>query len=91
MLLNCRPLPGEPSFLYLINLKLTGPITDEQNTRGRVIYAPEDTVQTLGILLSKKIPLVSIFAKKKLFTLICNRFVNQNKKGKEAILKMTKI
>ncbi|KAK6999788.1 endoribonuclease Dicer [Biomphalaria glabrata] len=61
VLLNCRPLPGEPSFLYLINLKLTGPITDEQNTRGRVIYAPEDTVQTLGILLSKKIPLMPYF------------------------------
>ncbi|CAL1533205.1 unnamed protein product, partial [Lymnaea stagnalis] len=60
-LLQCRPKPGQPCFLYLINLKLTGPITDEQNTRGRVIYAPEDTVQTLGILLSKKIPLMPYF------------------------------
>ncbi|KAH9519444.1 Endoribonuclease Dicer [Bulinus truncatus] len=61
VLLGCSPLPGKSSHLYLVNLKLTGPITDEQNTRGRVIYAPEDTVQTLGILMSKKIPLMPYF------------------------------
>ncbi|CAG5135844.1 unnamed protein product, partial [Candidula unifasciata] len=55
------PKPGEPCYLYLINLQLTGPITDEQNTRGRVIYAPEDTMQRLGILLSKPIPQVPNF------------------------------
>ncbi|XP_071079246.1 endoribonuclease Dicer-like isoform X2 [Haliotis cracherodii] len=53
--------PDEPCNLYFINLKLTGPITDEQNTRGRRIYAPEDTAQSLGLLSSKEIPLVPHF------------------------------
>ncbi|XP_012942349.1 endoribonuclease Dicer [Aplysia californica] len=60
-LAQCRPVEGEPCYLYLLNLRLTGPITDEQNTRGRVIYAPEDTTQTLGLLLSKKIPQMPSF------------------------------
>ncbi|XP_059142137.1 endoribonuclease Dicer-like isoform X2 [Physella acuta] len=60
-LLQSCPKPESGCYLYLINLKLTGPITDEQNTRGRVIYAPEDTVQTLGLLLSKPLPLIPQF------------------------------
>ena len=57
-MLDCQPKPGQRNFLYLISLNLTGPITEEQNTRGRLIYAPEDTRQTIGLLLDKPIPQV---------------------------------
>ncbi|RUS80555.1 hypothetical protein EGW08_011695 [Elysia chlorotica] len=55
-MLDCQPKPDRKNFLYLISLTLTGPITEEQNTRGRLIYAPEDTKQTLGLLVDKPIP-----------------------------------
>ncbi|GFS16244.1 endoribonuclease Dicer [Elysia marginata] len=55
-MMHCQPKPEKKSYLYLISLTLTGPITEEQNTRGRLIYAPEDTRQTLGLLLDKPIP-----------------------------------
>ena len=57
-MLECQPKPDRKNFLYLISLTLTGPITEEQNTRGRLIYAPEDTRQTLGLLVDKPIPQV---------------------------------
>ena len=57
-LTQCRPVAGSACHLYLLNMRLTGRITDDHNTRGRVIHAPEDTPQTLGILLSKEIPQV---------------------------------
>lgn len=58
--LNCQPTPNEPTYFYRIVMKLTCPLPEEQNTRGRKIYPPEESVQGLGILTSKKIPQVSL-------------------------------
>lgn len=58
---NCRPTAGAESYLYYINLTLQCPIPEEQNTRGRKIYPPEDALQGFGILTLKKIPKVSAF------------------------------
>lgn len=51
---------AEPCLLYNISLRLSKPISDEQNTRGRKICAPEDTPRGFGILTSKDIPRVGI-------------------------------
>lgn len=40
-------------------MTLTCPLPEEQNTRGRKIYPPEEFVQGFGILTSKKIPKVN--------------------------------
>ncbi|XP_055380587.1 endoribonuclease Dcr-1 isoform X2 [Condylostylus longicornis] len=58
---DCRPIPGEPAYLYFIDLTLQCPIPEEQNTRGRKIYPPEDAQQGFGILTLKQIPKVSSF------------------------------
>ncbi|KAL9891941.1 endoribonuclease Dcr-1 isoform 1-T2 [Glossina fuscipes fuscipes] len=58
---DCRPVAGEPCYLYLLDLTLQCPIPEEQNTRGRKIYPPEDALQGFGILTLKKIPKVSSF------------------------------
>lgn len=58
---SCRPVPGIPAYLYFIKLTLECPIPEEQNTRGRKIYPPEEAVQGFGILTLKKIPKVSSF------------------------------
>lgn len=60
-LTNCRPLPGKPCFLYLINMTLTCPLPEEQNTRGRRIYPPEESPQGFGILTLKQVPSVCPF------------------------------
>ena len=52
-----------PCYLYHIYMELTGPITDEQNTRGRRIYAPEETSRSFGIFTAKPIPNVSCVIK----------------------------
>lgn len=46
---------------YFIKMVLTCPIPEEQNTRGRKIYPPEESVQGFGLLTSKIIPKVSSF------------------------------
>lgn len=43
-------------------MTLECPIPEEQNTRGRKIYPPEDAVQGFGILTLKKIPKLSAFS-----------------------------
>ncbi|XP_054081108.1 endoribonuclease Dcr-1 [Zeugodacus cucurbitae] len=58
---DCRPTAGVPCYLYLIDLTLQCPIPEEQNTRGRKIYPPEDAQQGFGILTLKRIPKVSSF------------------------------
>lgn len=45
----------------MIDLTLQCPIPEEQNTRGRKIYPPEDAQQGFGILTLKRIPKVSSF------------------------------
>ncbi|XP_067618783.1 endoribonuclease Dcr-1 [Eurosta solidaginis] len=58
---DCRPTSGVPCYLYFIDLTLQCPIPEEQNTRGRKIYPPEDAQQGFGILTLKRIPKVSSF------------------------------
>ncbi|XP_066598004.1 endoribonuclease Dcr-1 [Prorops nasuta] len=55
-LTDCRPIVGVPSYLYHINMVLTCPLPEEQNTRGRRIYPPEESAIGFGILTLKKIP-----------------------------------
>ncbi|KAH3846058.1 hypothetical protein DPMN_088351, partial [Dreissena polymorpha] len=55
------PEAGVPSHLYVVTMVLTGPITEDQNTRGRKIYAPEETTRSFGIITAKPIPLVPMF------------------------------
>lgn len=58
---NCRPNANTPCYFYSIKMKLTCPIPDEQNKRGRKIHAPEDSPQGLAILTTKFIPKVCSF------------------------------
>ncbi|XP_055526642.1 endoribonuclease Dcr-1 isoform X2 [Wyeomyia smithii] len=58
---NCRPTIGSKVYLYHINMTLQCPIPEEQNTRGRKIYPPEESAQGFGILTTKLIPKVSSF------------------------------
>ncbi|KAL1399066.1 hypothetical protein pipiens_008494, partial [Culex pipiens pipiens] len=58
---ECRPTVGCKVYLYHINMTLQCPIPEEQNTRGRRIYPPEDSPQGFGILTAKLIPKVSAF------------------------------
>ncbi|XP_051158648.1 endoribonuclease Dcr-1 isoform X2 [Leptopilina boulardi] len=55
-LTDCRPVIGKPAFLYHINMVLSCPLPEEQNTRGRKIYPPEDADIGFGILTLKEIP-----------------------------------
>lgn len=52
---------GKPAFLYHINMVLSCPLPEEQNTRGRKIYPPEDADIGFGILTLKEIPKVIIY------------------------------
>lgn len=58
---NCRPTVATPCYLYLIKMTLECPIPEEQNTRGRKIYPPEESAQSFGILTLKQIPKISPF------------------------------
>ncbi|XP_053994558.1 endoribonuclease Dcr-1 isoform X1 [Hylaeus volcanicus] len=55
-LTDCRPKVGVPSYLYHINMVLSCPLPEEQNTRGRRIYLPEESAIGFGIITLKKIP-----------------------------------
>ncbi|XP_018346016.1 PREDICTED: endoribonuclease Dcr-1 [Trachymyrmex septentrionalis] len=55
-LMDCRPIVGVPSYLYHINMVLSCPLPEEQNTRGRRIYPPEESAIGFGILTLKEIP-----------------------------------
>ncbi|XP_058442684.1 endoribonuclease Dcr-1 [Malaya genurostris] len=58
---DCRPKVQSNVYLYHISMTLQCPIPEEQNTRGRKIYPPEDSPQGFGILTTKIIPKVSAF------------------------------
>ncbi|KRT79896.1 helicase [Oryctes borbonicus] len=60
-LLDCHPKPDEPTYFYRIVMTLTCPLPEEQNTRGRKIYPPEDSPQGFGILTCKPIPRICPF------------------------------
>lgn len=53
-----EPVAGVSCCVYVIVMELTGPITDDQNTRGRKIYAPEETSMCFGLLTTQPIPVV---------------------------------
>ncbi|XP_057322271.1 endoribonuclease Dcr-1 isoform X2 [Microplitis mediator] len=55
-LTDCRPTVGVPAYLYHIKMVLSCPLPEEQNTRGRRIYPPEESDIGFGILTLKKIP-----------------------------------
>ncbi|XP_052896766.1 endoribonuclease Dcr-1 [Anopheles moucheti] len=58
---DCRPDVDTVAYLYHIRMELICPIPEEQNTRGRKIYAPEESPQGFGILTTKLIPKISSF------------------------------
>lgn len=58
---ECVPRVSKPCYLYAITMVLTEPIPEEQNTRGRKIYKPETSLQSLGILSSKRISQICPF------------------------------
>ncbi|XP_050314512.1 endoribonuclease Dcr-1 isoform X2 [Anthonomus grandis grandis] len=60
-LLNCHPKPEKPAYFYKIVMTLTCPLPEEQNTRGRKIYPPEESVQGFGILTDREVPKISPF------------------------------
>nr|KAF7402076.1 hypothetical protein H0235_015412 [Vespula pensylvanica] len=60
-LTDCKPLVGVPSYLYHISMVLSCPLPEEQNTRGRRIYPPEESAIAFGILTLKKIPKLCAF------------------------------
>lgn len=57
-----RQLAGRPGLaggcLYHFKMTLTCPVTDEQNTRGRVIHAPEETTRGFGFISRQEISAV---------------------------------
>ncbi|XP_074663232.1 endoribonuclease Dicer-S-like [Tubulanus polymorphus] len=59
--MNSKPEPGKPSYLYLIHMVLTCPISEEQNTRGRKLYPPEEYDKAFGVLTAKMIPNIPLF------------------------------
>ncbi|XP_045623437.1 endoribonuclease Dcr-1 isoform X2 [Procambarus clarkii] len=48
-------------YVYKLDMVLTCPIPDEQNTRGRKIYRPEKSARSFGIVTTKPISQVSGF------------------------------
>ncbi|CAG9855440.1 unnamed protein product [Phyllotreta striolata] len=60
-LLDCHPVPGKHTYFYEVVMILTCPLPEEQNTRGRKIYPPEESAQGFGILTCKVIPKISAF------------------------------
>lgn len=55
-----RPRPHVRCCVYVLSMRLTCPITEEQNTRGRAIHKPESTSRGFGIICEKKFPKVRI-------------------------------
>ena len=60
-LIDCNPKPLVPVYLYHISMVLSCPLPEEQNTRGRKIYPPEEAAIGFGILTSKRIPKICSF------------------------------
>ncbi|KAK3092704.1 hypothetical protein FSP39_006212 [Pinctada imbricata] len=49
------------NYLYSLSMVLTKPISEDQNTRGRKIYAPEESLRGFGIITAKQIPEIPKF------------------------------
>lgn len=50
------PEPGAECFLYIFAMKLTCPIPEEQNTRGRKIHDPAQSDRFFGLVIRKRFP-----------------------------------
>ena len=61
MLSRGLPEPSRPCSLYVLSMRLTSPISEAQNTRGRRIYRPEDTSLDFGLLTCNELPAVPGF------------------------------
>lgn len=59
--LKGRPAAGQSSCLYDVGMVLTRPISDEQNTRGRRLYPPQDTSRHFGLLTTVELPQVHFY------------------------------
>lgn len=55
------PEEGSQCFLYMFSMKLTCPIPEEQNTRGRKIHDPAETTCGFGLITTKQIPPICSF------------------------------
>ncbi|KAK4871507.1 hypothetical protein RN001_015631 [Aquatica leii] len=60
-LTNCLPSFNQTTYFYKIVMTLSCPLPEEQNTRGRRIYPPEESIQGFGILTLKPIPKICAF------------------------------
>ncbi|GIY09706.1 endoribonuclease Dcr-1 [Caerostris extrusa] len=58
---NSLPVPNQLCYLYSFDMKLTCPIPEEQNTRGRKIHDPSNTLRRFGILTCNPIPPICSF------------------------------
>ncbi|KAL5233188.1 hypothetical protein ACI65C_000598 [Semiaphis heraclei] len=58
---DCRPVEGKACHLYAILLNMNCPVPEEQNTRGRRIHPPEESIHGFGILTMKHIPSIPPF------------------------------
>uniref|UniRef100_T1HEL3 ribonuclease III n=1 Tax=Rhodnius prolixus TaxID=13249 RepID=T1HEL3_RHOPR len=58
---DCRPTANVACKLYNIDMELTCPLPEEQNTRGRKLHPPELAPQAFGILTLKQIPKICPF------------------------------
>ena len=55
-------LPESATYnLYALRMRLTCPIPEEQNTRGRKIHDPLDSTQMFGLLLPNPMPVIPAF------------------------------
>ena len=55
-------VPKEATYnLYALRMRLTCPIPEEQNTRGRKIHDPSDSNQMFGLLLPNSMPVIPAF------------------------------
>lgn len=79
---DCLPYSNKSTYFYRIVMTLTCPIPEEQNTRGRRIYPPEESAQGFGILTCKEIPQLCPFpiftrsGEVKISLELCNEGVN---------------
>ncbi|KAF5300195.1 hypothetical protein FQA39_LY11229 [Lamprigera yunnana] len=60
-LTDCLPIANHPTYFYKIVMTLSCSLPEEQNTRGRKIYPPEESNQGFGILTLKPIPKICAF------------------------------
>uniref|UniRef100_A0A914YGU1 Uncharacterized protein n=1 Tax=Panagrolaimus superbus TaxID=310955 RepID=A0A914YGU1_9BILA len=58
---NVLPMPGEAFYVYLIELDLVEPITEQSNPKKRKIINPKDTPYIFGLCTKAKLPKIPAF------------------------------